>query len=93
MIGEVIFPNTVPPFYDTAFHVSRPPSPEQCPLWLAGIRARNRWLAEWCQEAPERRAGIGLIHLNDVDDAIADARGSAEHWLRGGVRRRFPPTT
>ena len=91
VIGEVIFPNTVPPFYDTAFHVSRPPSPEQYPLWLAGIRAHNRWLAEWCQEAPERRAGIGLIHLNDVDDAIADVRWIAEHGLRGGVLLPLPP--
>jgi predicted TIM-barrel fold metal-dependent hydrolase len=89
--GEVVFPNTVPPFYDTAFHISRPPSPEQYPLWLAGIRAHNRWLAEWCQEAPERRAGIGLIHLNDVDDAIEDVLWIAEHALRGGVLLPLPP--
>jgi predicted TIM-barrel fold metal-dependent hydrolase len=89
--AEVVFPNTVPPFYDTAFHVSRPPTPERYPLWLAGIRAHNRWLAEWCQEAPERRAGIGLIHLNDLDDAIADVRWIAEHGLRGGVLLPLPP--
>ena len=37
---------------------------------LAGIRAHNRWLADWCGAFPERRAGIGQIFLNDVDDAI-----------------------
>jgi predicted TIM-barrel fold metal-dependent hydrolase len=89
--AEVIFPNTVPPFYDTAFHVSRPPPPERYRHWLAGIRAHNRWLAEWCQEAPERRAGIGLVHLNDVDDAIADARWIAAHGLRGGLLLPLPP--
>jgi predicted TIM-barrel fold metal-dependent hydrolase len=89
--AEVVFPNTVPPFYDTAFHVSRPPTPERYPLWLAGIRAHNRWLAEWCQEAPERRAGIGLVHLNSIDDAIADVRWIAAHGLRGGVLLPLPP--
>jgi predicted TIM-barrel fold metal-dependent hydrolase len=91
VIGEVIFPNTVPPFYDTAFHISRPPTPERFEHWLAGIRAHNRWLAEWCQEAPERRAGIGLIHLNDVDEAIRDVQWIAEHDLRGGVLLPLPP--
>jgi predicted TIM-barrel fold metal-dependent hydrolase len=83
--AEIIFPNTVPPFYSRAFHISGPPTPEQYRYWRAGIQAHNRWLAEWCQEAPERRAGIGLIHLNDIDDAIEDVRWIAEHGLRGGV--------
>ena len=39
---------------------------------LAGVRAHNRWLVDWCGEFPERRAGIGQIFLNDVDDAIED---------------------
>ena len=37
-------------------------------LAFAGARAHNRWLAEFCAEQPKKRAGIGLIHLNDVDD-------------------------
>jgi predicted TIM-barrel fold metal-dependent hydrolase len=89
--AEVVFPNTVPPFYDTAFHVARPPLPDRFELWLAGMRAHNRWLAEWCQEAPERRAGIGLIHLNDIDAAVEDVRWIAEHGLRGGLLLPQPP--
>ena len=89
--AEIVFPNTVPPFYDKAFHISRPPTAERYELWLAGIRAHNRWLAEWCQEAPDRRAGIGLIHLNDLDDALEDVRWIAEHGLRGGVLLPLPP--
>ena len=88
--AEIIFPNTVPPFYDTAFHIAPPPTPEQYPRWLAGIRAHNRWLADFCAEEPERRAGIGLIHLNDIDDAIEDVRWIAEHGLRGGVLLPLP---
>jgi predicted TIM-barrel fold metal-dependent hydrolase len=91
VIGEIVFPNTVPPFYGRAFHISAPPMPAEYEHMLAGIRAHNRWLADWCAEAPERRAGIGLIHLNDIDDAIEDVKWIAEHGLRGGVLLPQPP--
>ena len=90
VVGEVIFPNTVPPFYANAFHVSPPPSPAEYRRARAGTRAHNRWLAEFCAEEPARRAGIGLIHLNDIDDAIEDVRWIAEHGLRGGVLLPLP---
>jgi len=88
--GEVLFPNTVPPFYRSAFHISPPPRPEDYERALAGTRAHNRWLAEFCAEEPHRRAGIGLIHLNDLDDAIADVKWIAENGLRGGVLLPLP---
>jgi len=90
VVGEVIFPNTVPPFYDAAFHISPPPAPEQYEHQLAGIRAHNRWLADFCAEQPHRRAGIGLIHLNNIDDAIADVQWIAKNNLRGGVLLPLP---
>ena len=90
VVGEVIFPNTVPPFYAKAFHISPPASPQEYEHALAGTRAHNRWLADFCREAPERRAGIGLIHLNDIDDAIEDVKWIAEHGLRGGVLLPLP---
>ena len=58
--GEVIFPNTVPPFFKTSVLVCGNPSAEDYPLWREGIRAHNRWLVDFCAEHPERRAGIGL---------------------------------
>jgi predicted TIM-barrel fold metal-dependent hydrolase len=85
IVAEVIFPNTVPPFFPNMALLARPPSPEDFELRLAGIRAHNRWLADWCAEYPERRAGIGQIFLNDVDEAIADVRWIKEHNLRGGI--------
>ena len=90
VVAEVVFPNTVPPFYDKAFHVSPPPAPAQYERWQAGIRAHNRWLAEFCAGAPERRAGIGLIHLNDVAAAVEDVEWIARHGLRGGVLLPLP---
>ena len=62
-----------------------PPKPDEYEHRLAGIRAHNRWLADWCADYAERRAGIGQIFLNDVDDAIDDVKWIKEHGLRGGV--------
>ena len=85
IVAEVVFPNTVPPFFPSFVLFAPPPKPEDYQHRLAGIRAHNRWLVDWCGEFPERRAGIGQIFLNDIDDAIADARWIKEHGLRGGV--------
>ena len=85
VVAEVLFPNTIPPFFPTGAVVARPPAPEDYELRLAGIRAHNRWLADWCRGQAKRRAGIGQIFLNNVDDAIADVRWCHENGLRGGV--------
>ncbi|GIU88357.1 MAG: hypothetical protein KatS3mg009_2872 [Acidimicrobiia bacterium] len=85
IVAEVVFPNTVPPFFPSFVLFARPPRPDEYEHRLAGIRAHNRWLADWCARFPERRAGIGQIFLNDIDDAIADAHWIKEHGLRGGV--------
>ena len=49
------------------------PSPRSTSIGSPGIRAHNRWLVDFCADFPERRAGIGQIFVNDVDDAIDDA--------------------
>jgi predicted TIM-barrel fold metal-dependent hydrolase len=85
VVGEVIFPNTIPPFFPSFVLFAAPPRPEEYEHRLAGIRAHNRWLVDFCGEFPERRAGIGQIFLNDIDDAIADVHWIKEHGLRGGI--------
>jgi predicted TIM-barrel fold metal-dependent hydrolase len=85
VVGEIVFPNTVPPFFPTGAIVARPPEPDEFEHRLAGVRAHNRWLADWCAEHAERRAGIAQVFLNDVDEAIADVRFAKEHGLRGGI--------
>jgi predicted TIM-barrel fold metal-dependent hydrolase len=85
IVAEVVFPNTVPPFFPTGALVARPPRPDELELRLAGIRAHNRWLVEFCGRFPERRAGIAQIFLNDVTEAIADVHFAADHGLRGGI--------
>jgi predicted TIM-barrel fold metal-dependent hydrolase len=85
IVAEVVFPNTVPPFFPSFVLFARPPMDDEYEHRLAGVRAHNRWLADWCAEYPERRAGIGQIFLNDIDDAIDDVKWIKEHGLRGGI--------
>ena len=37
------------------------------------------------RRAPGRRAGIGQVLLNDIDDAVADVEWIADHGLTGGA--------
>ncbi len=85
IVGEVVFPNTVPPFFPSFVLFAKPPRPEEFEQRLAGIRAHNRWMADWCARFPERRAGIGQIFLNDVDEALRDIAWIADNGLRGGI--------
>ncbi|HXQ12639.1 MAG TPA: amidohydrolase family protein [Caulobacteraceae bacterium] len=85
VVGEVVFPNTVPPFYSKSIVTAHPPKPEEYERCLAGIRAHNRWLKDFCAEDPARRAGIGVILPNDLDEAVKDIEFIAEAGLRGGV--------
>jgi predicted TIM-barrel fold metal-dependent hydrolase len=83
--GEVVYPNTVPPFFPRSNLTASVPSAEDYRLRLAGLRAHNRWLTDWCSRLPGRRAGIGQVLFNSVDDAIADVEWIADHGLMGGV--------
>lgn len=83
--GEVVFPNTVPPFFPSFVLFAKPPTAEEYRQRRAGIQAHNRWLVDFCERFPERRAGVGQIFVNDVDDAIEDVRWIKEHGLRGGI--------
>lgn len=85
IVAEVLYPNTIPPFFPRGGLTALAPGPGEFERRLAGLRAHNRWLAEFCAEAPERRAGIGQILLNDVDEAVRDVHWIADHGLRGGV--------
>ena len=84
--GEVIYPNTVPPFFPQAsLAAPQPETARELELRWAGLRAHNRWLADFCSLSPERRAGVGQILLPDLDEAIAEIAQIAKLGLRGGV--------
>jgi predicted TIM-barrel fold metal-dependent hydrolase len=87
VVAEVLFPNTIPPFFPKVSLLHQPPGAGTGDLerrW-AGLRAHNRWLAEFCADAPGRRAGICQIMLHDVEGSVAEIRWAAEHGLTGGV--------
>ena len=87
VVAEVIFPNTIPPFFPQASLVHQPPAADAGDLALRweGLRAHNRWLADFCAAAPGRRAGIAQILLHDVDAAVDEIRWAAGAGLTGGV--------
>jgi len=70
IVGEVVYPNTVPPFFPTSGLVTPTPPASEYERRLAGLRAHNRWLSDWCAELPGRRAGNRPDPVNDIDDAV-----------------------
>jgi predicted TIM-barrel fold metal-dependent hydrolase len=85
VVGEVLFPNTIPPFFPSGNLVAPQPTQVEYERRWAGLRAHNRWMADFCGEASGRRAGIAQILLNDVDDAVAEIRWAREAGLTGGI--------
>lgn len=84
--GEVIFPNTLTPFYDILVHLGGVPTTaaEYQRRW-AGLRAHNRWLVEFCAAEPTRRRGLIQLLPNDIDHAIAEIEWAAATGVIGGV--------
>lgn len=55
-------------------------------IQLAGCRAYNRWLAEFCNENPERRFGvIQMPAAHDIPALMEEAKRAREDGLRGGL--------
>jgi predicted TIM-barrel fold metal-dependent hydrolase len=86
VVAEVIFPNTSPPFAPTPItEFGEAELGKDHEHRWAGIRAHNRWLADFCQEAPGRRAGLVQIFLPFVEESVAEIRWAKEAGLTGGV--------
>jgi predicted TIM-barrel fold metal-dependent hydrolase len=77
IVAEVLFPNTVPPFFDESGLSATPPTAADYERRWAGLQAHNRWMADFCKEAPGRRAACVQVFLNDIDDAVDEVR-----WAR-----------
>ncbi|MDQ1419594.1 MAG: hypothetical protein QOJ52_1556 [Acidimicrobiaceae bacterium] len=87
IVAEVVYPNTVPPFFSTSplGAVADPGDGEEMKRRWAGLRAHNRWLADFCSAAPGRRAGIIQINLHDIDASVREIHWAASVGLTGGV--------
>jgi len=86
VIGFVLFPNTQPPFApQAATQFEAPPYSDNFEHRWAGLKAHNRWLKDFVDQAPLQRAGIAQIFLGDVEGSVAEIEWAAENGLRGGI--------
>jgi len=93
--AELIFPNTLPPFYPRhALGANLPEGRAEYERQFAGLQASNRWVVDFCAEAVGRRKGLVQILLNDIDDALAEIRWGKDAGLAAilipGVRPGHP---
>ena len=87
IVAEVLFPdfqNSNEPPWGAAF-----PFPDTTPeLRVAGARAFNRWLADFCNQLPGRRAGVAVVQPHNIDDAVREVQ-----WVReSGLASVMLPT-
>jgi predicted TIM-barrel fold metal-dependent hydrolase len=85
--GELLFPNTVPPFFPTSpnITISLPRTKDEFEKRWAGVQAHNRWQVDFCSLAPTRRKGLIQIFPNDVELAMEEIRWGVEHDCFGAV--------
>ncbi|MDA8044978.1 MAG: amidohydrolase family protein [Actinomycetota bacterium] len=85
--GELLFPNTVPPFFPTSpnITISLPRTRDELEKRWAGVRAHNRWQVDFVAQAPTRRRGLIQIFPNDIDTAVEEIRWGVEQGCFGGV--------
>jgi predicted TIM-barrel fold metal-dependent hydrolase len=84
--AEVIYPDggggSISPFDAGLMTYQYEQDPE---IWAAGCRAYNRWLADFCNEVPGRRAGVALVTLDDIDASVAEVEGLRDRGVFGGI--------
>ena len=74
IVAEVLFPNTVPPFFDESGLVALPPTEADYDRRWAGLQAHNRWMAEFCAAAPGRLMFWAHAPLNVPGAAAEELR-------------------
>lgn len=91
--GELLFPNTVPPFFTTTANItiSLPRTREEFERRWAGVQAHNRWQVDFCSLLPVRRRGLIQVFPNDVDLAMEEIRWGVGQGCFGGVL--IPPVS
>src|SRR5262245_17395752 len=80
VVAEVLFPNGMPFQLNRFEDFARAGSVD---LTAAGRDAYHRWLADFCAEAPGRRAGQAVVSFDDTEPAIADIHWAKENGIGG----------
>ncbi|WP_030264691.1 amidohydrolase family protein [Streptomyces violens] len=83
--AEVVLPDTDPVDGGVAAPFGAgldAPEGQDPELALAGARAYNRWLAEFCATDPERHCGVAVLPLaGEVDEAVTEIHRARESGL------------
>ncbi|MER3452252.1 MAG: amidohydrolase [Acidimicrobiia bacterium] len=95
IVAEVLFPNTVPPFFPEGSLVAPPPTETDYDHRWAGLQAHNRWMADFCAKAPGRRAACVQVFGNRIDHACAEIRWAKANMqlLAGVLLPNVPPNS
>jgi predicted TIM-barrel fold metal-dependent hydrolase len=93
--AEVLFPNTVPPFFQEGNLVALPPTEDDYDRRWAGLQAHNRWMGDFCAAAPGRRAACAQVFVNRMDDAMAELRWARDQMpgFAGLLLPNIPPNS
>jgi predicted TIM-barrel fold metal-dependent hydrolase len=72
---EVLYPSMARNFYTL--------KAGDTPLQLAGLQSYNDWMVDYCNAAPKRLYGLGLLSVLDVDWSVKEMERSAKLGLLG----------
>jgi predicted TIM-barrel fold metal-dependent hydrolase len=56
---------------------------EETPLQIAGLRAYNDWLRDYCRTAPKRLIGLGLLSALDIEWSVQELERCAKLGHKG----------
>ena len=60
-------------------------------LYEESFHAYNRWLADFCQHAPDRFLGVAYVPVLDAERAAQTVRKSVQQGFKGVLIPSFPP--
>jgi predicted TIM-barrel fold metal-dependent hydrolase len=85
VVAEVLFPDGTTSGNAPPFGAGLVTGPNTKPdRLLAGARAHNRWLVDFCAEEPLRRIGLAIVPtVEDVDTAVSEVSWAKENGLGG----------
>ena len=74
---EVLYPSMARNFYSL--------KGEEAALQKAGLQSYNDWMTDYCNTAPKRLIGLGLLSALDVDWSMEEMERCAKLGLKGVV--------
>jgi predicted TIM-barrel fold metal-dependent hydrolase len=84
--AEVLFPDIGQPFELYPPVLAAQLGYERSPEMVAvANQAHNRWLVDFCSEAPQRFAGLAVLSFDDIEAAVKEIRWAKSAGLRGIV--------